>query len=689
MSTLAVRLQATPEGSTGVVVFAVLFAAPDEDEQAAIECAAAEVVTGDGHRYHAGTVCPPTAVTWREQRQLHLCSHTYRGAGPHRAELVLDGIVAASVVVQPTQAPARGLEEAAASEAVPLFAIAPVRNEPAQRTMMLHAPSLQPGQRLRVDAGAGQVRELAGEEGQVVTAEMVLVYPKPGLYLVTVDLLDGEGFWLETLAQTPLEIAAPEMEGVAASPEPLPEAAARDVSAAHAVEPWLPYRNFKPRTSGARTYSQPGGGTVRRVVGTGVWMTARRETTAGGYTWYQTAGGDWIRADAVTFFTPSALRGVLLDPAAPPPPPPPPPPEPPPPSEERQGVVTASSLNVRARPGVAGGNPPVALLRAGAKVTIYEEQRLGSETWYRIGVDRWVSGAYVRLTTGSQPAPPPSGRKGIVTATALNVRARPGVSATNPPVASLRAGAEVTIHEERAVSGAAWYRIGTDRWVIAQWVRIVETPGRSIAQARLADQKLSLPFGWVVPDSLDVRAQPGVGTGNPVIAQFIHNQVLPILEETTVGGARWVRVAEQQWVEGRQVGIARKRARPSGIGSSALWVAVNLSQQTVVAYEGDQPVFAALAATGLPGTPTVQGIFRTQRRLDTGKMAGPGYYIEDVTWTCYFYGGYALHTAYWHDKFGRPRSHGCVNLSPYDAWWIYQWSAKGGANSPMVYVYHS
>ncbi|MCX7706519.1 MAG: L,D-transpeptidase family protein, partial [Anaerolineae bacterium] len=59
----------------------------------------------------------------------------------------------------------------------------------------------------------------------------------------------------------------------------------------------------------------------------------------------------------------------------------------------------------------------------------------------------------------------------------------------------------------------------------------------------------------------------------------------------------------------------------------------------------------------------------------------------DVTWTCYFYSGYALHTAYWHDRFGTQRSHGCVNLSPHDAWWIYQWSASEGPNSPTVYTY--
>ena len=116
-------------------------------------------------------------------------------------------------------------------------------------------------------------------------------------------------------------------------------------------------------------------------------------------------------------------------------------------------------------------------------------------------------------------------------------------------------------------------------------------------------------------------------------------------------------------------------------------MAVSLKEQTAVAYEGDRPVYAALVATGLPGTPTVQGIFRTWRRLDTGVMAGSGYYIEDVTWTCYFYSGYALHTAYWHDSFGSPRSHGCVNLSPHDAWWIFQWSAPDGPNSPVVYAY--
>ena len=100
-----------------------------------------------------------------------------------------------------------------------------------------------------------------------------------------------------------------------------------------------------------------------------------------------------------------------------------------------------------------------------------------------------------------------------------------------------------------------------------------------------------------------------------------------------MAGVRWFRIAEGQWVEGRNIGVARIKPRPASIGATERWVGVCLAEQTIVAYAGDQPVFVALIASGQAGTPTVQGIFRTWLRLATGKMSGPGYYIEDVTWT--------------------------------------------------------
>jgi hypothetical protein len=350
-------------------------------------------------------------------------------------------------------------------------------------------------------------------------------------------------------------------------------------------------------------------------------------------------------------------------------------------------------LNVRARPGVAADNPPIGTLRSGAEVTIYAEQPVAGALWYRIGEGRWVHGGYVRIVSivTPPPAPPPGSdpRRGIVTATALNVRARPGVAANNPPVAVLRSGVAVTVYETRSVGGEPWYRIGENRWVHGGYVRLLDAARSAAAALVMAEVALPtrLPAGWVGVSTLNVRTRPGVAADNPPVGQIFHNQAVPILDERSVSGVRWFRIGEAQWVEGRNIGVARVKPRPAGIGAAERWVGVCLAEQTAVAYEGDRPVYAALIASGLPGTPTVQGIFRTWLRLATGKMSGPGYYLEDVTWTCYFYSGYALHTAYWHDAFGSPRSHGCVNMSPYDAWWVYQWSAPGGKNSPAVYAY--
>jgi lipoprotein-anchoring transpeptidase ErfK/SrfK len=282
----------------------------------------------------------------------------------------------------------------------------------------------------------------------------------------------------------------------------------------------------------------------------------------------------------------------------------------------------------------------------------------------------------------------------------LNVRARPGTSGDNPPIESLRYGAPVTVYEEAVVAGVRWFRIGVNRWVHAGYVRLDSAPGDAemppsprdatpvgapapLQQANSAAPRL--PFGWVVSPTLNVRSAPGLD--GQLIGQVQHKQVLPVLEETVRDRQRWYRIGQNQWVSATWVGVARMKARPANIRADERWVGVNLKEQTIIAYEGDKPVYAGLIASGVAGSPTVQGIFRTWWRLTSRRMAGPGYYLEEVTWTCYFSGGYALHTAYWHDNFGRPRSHGCVNLSPYDAWWIFQWSAPSGANAPTVYTY--
>jgi hypothetical protein len=104
------------------------------------------------------------------------------------------------------------------------------------------------------------------------------------------------------------------------------------------------------------------------------------------------------------------------------------------------------------------------------------------------------------------------------------------------------------------------------------------------------------------------------------------------------------------------------------------WIEVNVTEQRVTAWEGNTPVMSFLTSTGLPNTPTVLGEYHIYWKLEKTLMVGPGYYLPDVPHTMYFYAGYALHGAYWHNNFGIPMSHGCVNLSLDNAKKLFEWA---------------
>jgi len=107
------------------------------------------------------------------------------------------------------------------------------------------------------------------------------------------------------------------------------------------------------------------------------------------------------------------------------------------------------------------------------------------------------------------------------------------------------------------------------------------------------------------------------------------------------------------------------------------WIDVDLSQQRVYAYAGDTIINSFLVSTGTWQTPTVTGKYKIWIKLRYTDMAGPGYYLPDVPYTMYFYKGYGIHGTYWHNNFGTPMSHGCVNLTIPDAEWLYNFSAVG------------
>lgn len=106
-------------------------------------------------------------------------------------------------------------------------------------------------------------------------------------------------------------------------------------------------------------------------------------------------------------------------------------------------------------------------------------------------------------------------------------------------------------------------------------------------------------------------------------------------------------------------------------------IIIDLSDSRIYAYEDGRLIRSVLASMGRPETPTVTGNFTVQRKYESQTMSGPGYHLPNVQWVAYFYAGYAIHGTYWHNNFGQPMSHGCVNLPNDEALWFYDFAPVG------------
>lgn len=218
---------------------------------------------------------------------------------------------------------------------------------------------------------------------------------------------------------------------------------------------------------------------------------------------------------------------------------------------------------------------------------------------------------------------------------------------------------------------------------------------------------------YVAAADVEPKPLPGmrgelISADNPLPIAFVYGEdaegqtAAPLLRrsgatERVVGSAdkhaRFGVKAETKWAERTMVEssegfaaprarlrIARKIARPEKVGPADKWIHINLDEQTLVAYEGDRPVFATLVSSGKGAEfATPKGLFQVREKHISATMSGPdpdeGYYeVEEVPWTQYYYDSFALHGAYWHDDFGKTRSHGCTNIAPVDARWLFYWT---------------
>jgi lipoprotein-anchoring transpeptidase ErfK/SrfK len=114
------------------------------------------------------------------------------------------------------------------------------------------------------------------------------------------------------------------------------------------------------------------------------------------------------------------------------------------------------------------------------------------------------------------------------------------------------------------------------------------------------------------------------------------------------------------------------------------WIDVNLTTQTASAFEGKNLIRSFVVSTGTWIHPTVTGSYRIYVKYKYADMAGPGYYLPDVPNVMYFYKGYGIHGTYWHNNFGTPMSHGCVNFTIPDSSWVFNFASVG----TVVYVHY-
>lgn len=139
---------------------------------------------------------------------------------------------------------------------------------------------------------------------------------------------------------------------------------------------------------------------------------------------------------------------------------------------------------------------------------------------------------------------------------------------------------------------------------------------------------------------------------------------------------------KQQSLE-KEVAVVTSAFKTVTLTGTDRWVEVDLSEQRTSLWLGSEMVQSFTISSGVAKWPTVKGEFairyKTPKQVMSGGSLATGdyYYLPNVTWVSYFYKDYAFHTAYWHNNFGHPMSHGCVNMRAEDAKALYDFAPLG------------
>ncbi len=251
---------------------------------------------------------------------------------------------------------------------------------------------------------------------------------------------------------------------------------------------------------------------------------------------------------------------------------------------------------------------------------------------------------------------------------------RAGDVVADHPMRLLEKGYAVSIRGRRTIEGERFYETVGRAFIRASdtfiarpsTFRGVELPGRE-------------DVGWTFRPSTRVF---GMASGRATTGTLERHVLLRFVAEHSAGGDRRLEMEGGGMVRAADVRRPTYRDPPSGVGPYDRWFDIDRTAQIIVAYEGERPAYATLVSSGRRGHETPAGVHRIWIKTISDRMANEApedpeddpYYLEDVPWVVYFHEDFALHGVYWHDQFGNRRSHGCVNLSPIDARWIFDFA---------------
>ncbi len=246
------------------------------------------------------------------------------------------------------------------------------------------------------------------------------------------------------------------------------------------------------------------------------------------------------------------------------------------------------------------------------------------------------------------------------------------------------AGFYVAVDKTFRWNNRSWYK--TTRGLVTPSDRFWQTAGSKFKGVELGSE-WKLPMGFVFGGNKSISTYTIDDAGKAIKPAKTYDHFAPIQltgKEQEFRGISYAETADGSWLKRSQIRQTSPGTLPVDLKPNERWIDVNLTTQTLVAFEGEKPVYTTLISSGRESkikdkdhrTPT--GEWRIREKHITTTMDGDGtaagdlpYSIEDVPYVMYYFRSFATHAAFWHANYGSQMSHGCVNLSPLDAKYLF------------------